>query len=154
MKRSLVFLLFVFLATSIIPSSALAQDEPCFEGAWILQSITDPEGEVTGPGDLGYIPQIQFLSDHSYARLQNMVIVAQGLWQTGTVWVEYQGGLICLDTLSSTTGDSWHSPRLVDTNILELCTGVPGSETVERYAFLAPTPLEVVNWGSVKTIYR
>lgn len=146
-------LLFV-LSVLLIPAGVLAQGEPCFIGAWNFESSTDSNGVITYPGDLGFYPQIQFLADSSFTRLENWNVVAQGTWSVGTVWVQYFESWVCLDTLITTTGDSWHSASLVDENVLELLFGNPGSETRERYSFLSPTPVNVVSLGTVKSIYK
>jgi hypothetical protein len=142
------------LITLLAPAVAMAQCESCFIGAWNFESSTDPEGVVTYPGDLGVFSQIQFLADSSFTRLENGTIVAQGTWLVGTVLVQYFGSWICLDTLSTSAGDSWHSATLVEYNLLELLRGAPGEETRERYAFEAPTAVHGVRLGELKSLYR
>jgi hypothetical protein len=146
--------LFLILLALLIPVTAMAQGESCFIGAWNLESVTDPDGVITYPGDLGIYSQVQFLGDSSFARLENLSIVAQGTWQVGTVLVQYHGAWVCLDTLSTSAGDSWHSAALVEPGVLELLRGIPGAETRERYVFVGPTSGDRVSLGAMKSLYR
>lgn len=145
---------FVFLIVLFAPSSR-AECEDCFIGAWDLESITSPDGVVTTPGELGVYSQIQFLPDQTFIRLENMEIVSQGQWYSGTAVVHCEyGGPFVLQVLSTSMGDNWVDPILVENNDLELLIGCPGSATIERYTFIAPTAESQPNLGSLKAFYR
>ncbi len=138
----------------LLSAPSFAECEDCFHGAWNLESITDSDGVVTTPADLGFYPQIQFLPDNSFTRLENMEIVSQGEWGVGFAMVGCAYGTICLQMLSTTTGDYWSDPVLVDNNVLVLKIGCPESATIERYTYISPTANETVELGSVKAFYR
>lgn len=150
MKKIVVVFFIVLLA-----SSSRAECEDCFIGAWDLESITSPDGVVITPEELGVYSQIQFLPDQTFIRLENMEIVSQGQWYSGNAVVhcDYGGPFVFL-TLSTSTGDYWIDPVLVENNVLELPIGCPETATIERYTFIAPTAENLPNLGSLKAIYR
>ena len=123
MKICIVIFLLIVISTA-----ANAECETCFLGAWNLESITDSDGVVTTPEDLGYYPQIQFLSDYSFLRMENLEIASQGDW--------------------------WSNPSIVDNNVLEFRWGCHFSETVERWTYIAPIPVEKTEFGNIKARYR
>jgi len=148
--KKLIFLCFVIL----VAGPAQAQFEHPFIGGWELQSITQPDGTVITPQDMGYTVQLDFQSDGSFIRYQDGAIVHQGQWMLSNIWVTYFGHTVCIDILQTTGGDDWHSPMGSLFSDLTLRTGNLETPTEENYIFIGITPVEQQTLDSVRAMYR
>ncbi len=149
--KKLILLTFALI---LVAASAGAQMEHPFIGGWNLQSITQPDGTVLTPADMGYSTQLLFQEDGTFVRYHDAAIVHEGQWTLGDVWVTYFGNLICLTILQTTDGGDWFMPVGLSFASLTLHTGAIEDPSEELYGFLGFTDTEEKTLDAVRALYR